>query len=167
MAALPAAAVAGLHVVSADLPLPDGTRAGQVPTWLVSQDGCTPRLEMHHHWDLFKMRTNGTGDEEEARAWRESALPNFNSMGIETQLVSLAPRLSQTIIYVRFSLSSVPAFFPCPFSSLLPSSSFPPCLLPSSYRPSSSFLTSFHIRPFSFIPSFLPASLILSCPKLN
>ncbi|KAF7968346.1 hypothetical protein HWV62_30941 [Athelia sp. TMB] len=100
MAALPAAAVAGLHVVSTDLPLPDGTRAGQVPTWLAPQDGCAPRLEMHHHWDLFKMRTNGTGDEEEARAWRERALPSFNSMAIETQLVSLAPRLSQTIIYL-------------------------------------------------------------------
>ncbi|KAF7966442.1 hypothetical protein HWV62_38384 [Athelia sp. TMB] len=101
MAALPAAAVAGLHVVSTDLPLPDGTRAGQVPTWLAPQDGCVPRLEMHHHWDLFKMRTNGTGDEDEARAWRERVLPSFNSMAIETQLVSLAPRLSQTIIYLN------------------------------------------------------------------
>ncbi|KZP18337.1 hypothetical protein FIBSPDRAFT_594037 [Athelia psychrophila] len=115
MKALPAESIAGLHVVTTDLPMSSedvGTRYGQVPEWLNrthAEDGsCAPAVHMHHHWDLFKMRTHAgqstagnVTEEGEARAeaWRERVLPSFNSIGIESQLVSLAPQLSNTILY--------------------------------------------------------------------
>lgn len=97
--------VADFHLVTGDLPLRDAggiqvgqVRIGQVPTWLNSQKSCPTRLRVHHHWELFKMRVQDTV-EPEANTWRERVLPSFNSIGIETQLVTLAPELNDAIIY--------------------------------------------------------------------
>lgn len=105
MHSLPAGDIAGLHLVSTDLPTNDGTRAGQVPLWFKAEETCAPHVQVHHHWDLFKMRTGVNAREEEATQWREKALPSFNSIGIESQLVSLAPQLTNTILYVRATAS--------------------------------------------------------------
>jgi hypothetical protein len=99
--------IANLHLVTGDLPLrtedgiPAGDiRIGQVPTWLDLQKVCSTTLRVHHHWDIFKMRVQGA-IERNAKVWRESSLPTFNSIAIETQLVTLASELTDTILYVR------------------------------------------------------------------
>jgi hypothetical protein len=108
--------IADLHLITGDLPLRDNDsaidlkRMGQKPTWLDLRKICPTKLNLHHHWDLFKMRMQGV-TELEASNWRDRILPTFNSIGIETQLVTLAPELTDTFIYVRyirFSLSSRP-----------------------------------------------------------
>ena len=75
-------------------------RIGQVPAWLGLHKTCETPFRVHHHWDVFKMRDRGAG-EAQAAAWRKNTLPSFNSIGIETQLVALAPELSDDVIYVR------------------------------------------------------------------
>ena len=109
--------IADLHLITGDFPLRDNgsfsveqKRMGQKPTWLDLQKVCSTSLRLHHHWELFKMRVQGI-TEPDANTWREKTLPTFNSIGIETQLVTLAPEMTDTFLYVRhirFSLSSRP-----------------------------------------------------------
>lgn len=93
--------LADLHLVTTDLPLDQDTsiRIGQTPGWLSLYGECTPRVRAHYHWELFKAR-GGEINEEQAETWRERALPTFNSIGIESQLVTLAPELTDTMLYV-------------------------------------------------------------------
>lgn len=102
MHSLPEEDIAGLHLVTTDLPIGNETRirAGQVPSWLSSQQSCSTHLTLHHHWDLFKLRPT-PNHELDSRIWRANALPSFNSIGIESQMVSLVPELTDTILYVR------------------------------------------------------------------
>jgi hypothetical protein len=97
--------IADLHLITGDLPAGD-MRIGQMPTWLDPQNTCSTHLRVHHHWEIFKMRMRGVV-EPEAAAWRNNILPTFNSIGIETQLVTLAPELTDTILYVCYIV-----FFP-------------------------------------------------------
>lgn len=127
-------AIDGFHLVTTDLPLPalslaeldedededEGSsleargdeRMGQIPTWLnLDAEACAggPGVQMHHHWDLFKMRAAEAAETERAReeqekaagVWRDAVLPSFNSIGIETQLVTLASKMRDTFLYVR------------------------------------------------------------------
>lgn len=100
--------IAGLHVVTTDLPIENDTRVtttreGQVPSWLNLNPSCLPAIQFHHHWQLFKVRGRQTS-ERIARIWRETVLPTFNSIGIETQIPTLAPNLTETILYVSLTL---------------------------------------------------------------
>lgn len=107
VASLPPGEVAGLHLITTDLPLVNTTRRriGQIPTWLDVETVCTPHIYTHHHWELYKSRGRGH-NETEALAWKSEILPTFNSIGIETQLPSLAPELTDTFIYVSVLLLS-------------------------------------------------------------
>ena len=89
-----------LHLVTTDLPFDriPNTRLGQLPTWFREDEPCTPRIELHHHWELFRQHRPIKADEDE---WKASILPTFNSIGIEAQLVSLAPKMGDIFIYVR------------------------------------------------------------------
>ena len=51
-----------------------------------------------HHWELFRQHRAINADENE---WRANILPTSNSIGIEAQLVSLAPKMDDIFIYVR------------------------------------------------------------------
>lgn len=103
--------IADLHLITGDLPLGDNDNAiehkrmGQKPIWLDLRKTCPTKLNLHHHWDLFKMRVSGA-TELEASSWRDRILPTFNSIGIETQLVTLAPELTDTFLYVRYIVFS-------------------------------------------------------------
>lgn len=101
---LPEEDIAGLHLITTDLPIGNETeiRAGQVPSWLGEQSNCKPQINLHHHWNLFKMRPSAASETLE-RNWRAEALPSFNSIGIESQIVTLASQLTDTILYVRSS----------------------------------------------------------------
>jgi hypothetical protein len=94
--------IAGLHLVTTDLPrnTTGGMRVGQVPTWLNLESHCIPHIYLHHHSQIFKLRGQEARDRD-AATWREHVLPSFNSIGIESQLVTLAPELTDTILYVR------------------------------------------------------------------
>jgi hypothetical protein len=90
--------LADLHLVTGDLPAGE-MRIGQMPTWLDRNKSCSTHLQVHHHWDIFKMRIRNVL-EPEAKVWRENILPTFNSIAIESQLVTLAPQLTDTALYV-------------------------------------------------------------------
>jgi hypothetical protein len=90
--------LADLHLVTGDLPAGE-MRIGQMPTWLDRNKSCSTHLQVHHHWDIFKMRDQNVL-EPEAKVWREGILPTFNSIAIESQLVTLAPQLTDTALYV-------------------------------------------------------------------
>ncbi|KIM72381.1 hypothetical protein PILCRDRAFT_741928 [Piloderma croceum F 1598] len=89
--------LADLHLVTGDLPAGE-MRIGQMPTWLDRNKSCSTHLQVHHHWDIFKMRSQNVL-EPKAKVWRESILPTFNSIAIESQLVTLAPQLTDTALY--------------------------------------------------------------------
>ncbi|KZP14786.1 hypothetical protein FIBSPDRAFT_959374 [Athelia psychrophila] len=159
------------------------SRLGQVPTWLNldlagggDEEGLCmngPGVSVHHHWALFKQRAGSVGPsangdeawetarEKEADEWRDSVLPTFNSIGIETQMGTLAPRLRDTFLYVRFLAS-----FRCSPPSLLL------CELASSTFPLSSNLKSFHLpiasQPHPHYVSFPSHNLQLTpSPQFN
>lgn len=87
-----------LHLITTDLPFNRNTRLGQLPTWFMVDQTCTLRIKAHHHWNLFRQYGAINTDEDD---WKASILPTFNSIGIEAQLVSLAPEMGDIFIYVR------------------------------------------------------------------
>jgi len=91
--------LADLHLVTGDLPAGE-RRIGQMPTWFDREKNCSTHLQVHHHWEIFKVRSQDIL-EPEAKTWRESVLPTFNSIAIESQLITLAPQLTDTTLYVR------------------------------------------------------------------
>lgn len=91
-----------MHLITTDLPVDEGKRVGQIPNWLNLDALCAPSITIHHHWHLFKSRGR-EHSEQQARIWKENVLPTFNSIGIETQLTTLAPSLTDTFIYVRYT----------------------------------------------------------------
>ncbi|KAJ6612140.1 hypothetical protein B0H10DRAFT_326345 [Mycena sp. CBHHK59/15] len=76
----------------------DELRLGSVPTWL---DPDLPGLEVRHHSDFFRVPTSSLPSpsidaERKARDWRDSLVPSFNSLAIESQfanLLDVAPAL--------------------------------------------------------------------------
>jgi hypothetical protein len=82
-----------IHVVSADLPLTKTGRwrAGQIPKWL-NPESRNDKMKWHFHSDIFRLPRDDNGslphgiggtrwDDEEA--WRDTAMPTFNSFAIE------------------------------------------------------------------------------------
>jgi len=80
-------------------------RTAQIPHWLdlstvnfasvPSKD--SPVLRIHPHSELFK---TGNSNEKEALLWRDSVLPSFNSLAIESQLANL-DLTSRTAVYLN------------------------------------------------------------------
>ena len=89
-----------LHVVTTNLQFDHvpNTRLGELPTWSGADQPCTPRIELHHHRELFRQHGAINTDEDE---WKVGILPTFNSIGIEVQLVSLAPKMGDIFTCVR------------------------------------------------------------------
>ncbi|KAJ7020020.1 hypothetical protein C8F04DRAFT_1145945 [Mycena alexandri] len=100
------------HVVTADVPDPDAfddaERLGLVPQWLdvetawAGGKNAEPPVYLYHDSELFRLTSlpGHTPTIEEVDRWRNTVLPTFNSMAVESQLPHLDPEIvSENIIY--------------------------------------------------------------------
>ncbi|KAK7005985.1 hypothetical protein R3P38DRAFT_2729323 [Favolaschia claudopus] len=114
------------HVVTADVPTHgpfqgDAQRLGLVPQWLdvdrarIGGVNGEPPIYLYHDSEVFRYTSSPghTPTVEEVNKWRQSVLPTFNSMAVESQLPHLDPEsVSENIIYLNDD-----QFFMLPFPS--------------------------------------------------
>ena len=91
-------AVKAIHLLTSDLPAVNDTneRDGLVPTWLdpitsTSPTSDYPPVHVSFPWNVWQ--SSSFSNLTAARIWRETSLPTFNSMAVESQLPNL-PNLS-------------------------------------------------------------------------
>ncbi|KAJ7152281.1 hypothetical protein C8R43DRAFT_1235778 [Mycena crocata] len=101
------------HIVSADVPdpdEPDGHQLGLVPQWLAIDSAVTggehgePAVYLYHDSEIFHL-TSAPGHNtttEQVNKWRDSVLPTFNSMAVESQLAHLNPEMVSDNMWVLF-----------------------------------------------------------------
>ncbi|KAJ7049672.1 hypothetical protein C8F01DRAFT_724902 [Mycena amicta] len=122
------------HIITADVPDPeaswgdsDSQRLGLVPQWMdIEWSGAggangEPPVYLYHDSQIFRMTTEPgrTPTIDEVDAWRNSVLPTFNSMGVESQIPHMDPDLvSENIVYLNddqfFLLPLPPSAFHTP-----------------------------------------------------
>lgn len=95
--------IAKLRLLTADLPACTATdetcpfsansRVGQVPIWL-DRAASRGSVAIQHHWQLFRTAAPG------AMIWRNTTLPVFNSLAIESQLNNVAAS-AENILYLN------------------------------------------------------------------
>ncbi|KAJ7475403.1 hypothetical protein B0H11DRAFT_2427857 [Mycena galericulata] len=120
------------HIVTADVPDPDefedSQRLGLVPQWLdldsawAGGENGEPPVYLHHDSELFRLTTlpGYTPSIEEVDKWRDSVLPTFNSMAVESQLPHLDPNIvSDNILYLNDDQFFVLPLPPSAFHSAL------------------------------------------------
>ncbi|KAJ6543973.1 hypothetical protein B0H19DRAFT_1169192 [Mycena capillaripes] len=97
---LPAALVNKYIVLTADVAADDTEelRLGSVPTWLNSsqEDG----VRVIHHSDVFRVPESFLSSDTNGRKWRDTFVPSFNSLAIESQLANI-DGLAPTIFYLN------------------------------------------------------------------
>ncbi|KAJ7656654.1 hypothetical protein B0H17DRAFT_359292 [Mycena rosella] len=120
------------HIVTADVPDPDkfdgSERLGLVPQWLdlesawAGGESGEPPVHLYHDSDIFHLTSlpGRTPTIEEVDKWRNSVLPTFNSMAVESQLPHLDPNIvSENLVYLNDDQFFVLPLPPSAFHSVL------------------------------------------------